>query len=169
MGITADLTARIVATTYETLTSEAITAARRLVLDGLSIAIAGTEEEAIQILAAHYESFGARGDATVIGFPFRTAPTLAAALNGASMHVLDFEPMWTPSNHALSTTLPAILALADIRDISGEDVITALVKGIELQGWIRHAGRVYEHGGVKFHPPGLARWARPSPPVTSWA
>ena len=47
--------------------------------------------------------------------------------------MLDFEPMWTPSNHALSTTLPAILALADIRDISGKDVITALVKGIELQ------------------------------------
>ena len=155
MGITADLTDKIVATTYETLTPEAITAARRLLLDGISIAIAGTEEEAIQILASHYESFGARGDATVIGFPFRTAPTLAAALNGASMHVLDFEPMWTPSNHALSTTLPAILALADIREISGEDIITALVKGIELQGWIRHAGRVYEHGGVKFHPPGL--------------
>jgi len=155
MGITADLTNKIVATTYETLTPEAITAARRLLLDGISIAIAGTEEEAIQILASHYESFGARGDATVIGFPFRTAPTLAAALNGASMHVLDFEPMWTPSNHALSTTLPAILALADIREISGEDIITALVKGIELQGWIRHAGRVYEHGGVKFHPPGL--------------
>ena len=45
----------------------------------IAIAIAGTEEEAIQILAAHYESFGARGDSTVIGFPFRTAPTLAAA------------------------------------------------------------------------------------------
>ncbi len=155
MGITAELTNRIVATTFDTLTPEAINAARRLVLDGISIAIAGTEEEAIQILAAHYESFGARGDSTVIGFPFRTAPTLAAALNGASMHVLDFEPMWTPSNHALSTTLPAILALADIREISGRDVITALVKGIEMQGWIRHAGRVYEHGGVKFHPPGL--------------
>ena len=155
MGITAELTNRIVATTFDTLTPEAINAARRLVLDGISIAIAGTEEEAIQILAAHYESFGARGNSTVIGFPFRTAPTLAAALNGASMHVLDFEPMWTPSNHALSTTLPAILALADIREISGRDVITALVKGIEMQGWIRHAGRVYEHGGVKFHPPGL--------------
>ncbi len=155
MGVTADLCEKIVATTYDSLTPEAIAAARRLVLDGLAIAVAGTEEEAIQLLAAHYENFGARGDSTVIGFPFRTAPTLAAALNGASMHVLDFEPMWTPSNHALSTTLPAILALAEIREIDGKNLIAALVKGIELQGWIRHAGRVYEHGGVKFHPPGL--------------
>lgn len=75
---------------------------------------------------------GARGDATALGLGFRTAPTLAAALNGASMHVLDFEPMWTPSNHALSTTLPAILALAETRPVTGRDLITALVKGIEI-------------------------------------
>jgi aconitate decarboxylase len=155
MPVTAELCDRIVATTWDTLTPDAIGAARRLVLDGLSIAIAGTEEDAIRILAEHYRGFGARGDATVIGLGFRTAPTLAAAVNGASMHVLDFEPMWTPSNHALSTTLPAILALAETRDLTGRDLITALVKGIELQTWIRHAGRVYEHGGVKFHPPGL--------------
>jgi len=42
--------------------------------------------------------------------------------------------------HALSTTLPAILALADTREVSGRDLIAALVKGIEIQGWIRHAG-----------------------------
>ena len=155
MGVTAELCERIVATNWESLTPESVAAAKRLVLDGLSIALAGTEEEAIRILADHYRGFGARGDAGVIGFGFRTAPTLAAALNGAAMHVLDFEPMWTPSNHALSTTLPAILALADTRGISGRDLLTALIKGIEIQGWIRHAGRVYEHGGIKFHPPGL--------------
>jgi aconitate decarboxylase len=155
MTVTAELCDKIVATTYDSLTPEAIAAARRLVLDGLAIALAGTEEDTIQILAAHYREFGARGDAAVIGFDFRTAPTLAAALNGASMHVLDFEPMWTPSNHALSTTLPAILALADTREVSGRDLIAALVKGIEIQGWIRHAGHLYETGGVRFHPPAL--------------
>jgi aconitate decarboxylase len=63
--------------------------------------------------------------------------------------------MWTPSNHALSTTLPAILALAAARPITGRDIITALVKGIEIQGWIRHAGHLYETGSIHFHPPGL--------------
>ena len=55
------------------------------------------------------------------------------------MHVLDFEPMWSPANHALSTTLPAVLAMAEPAGASGADVVTALVKGVELQGWIRHA------------------------------
>jgi aconitate decarboxylase len=155
MGTTAQLCDRIVATTYETLTPEAIAAARRLVLDGISIALAGTEEEAVGILAEHYRGMGARPDAVALGLGFRTAPTLAAALNGAAMHVLDFEPMWTPSNHALSTTLPAILALAAARPITGRDIITALVKGIEIQGWIRHAGHLYETGSIHFHPPGL--------------
>jgi 2-methylcitrate dehydratase PrpD len=90
MSVTAELCEKIVASTWDSLTPEAIAAARRLVLDGISIALAGTEEEAMQILGAHYRGFGARGDATAIGFGFRTAPTLAAALNGASMHVLDF-------------------------------------------------------------------------------
>jgi aconitate decarboxylase len=155
MTVTAELCDKIVATTFDSLSPEAIAAARRLVLDGLAIALAGTEEDTIRILAEHYREFGARGDAAVIGFDFRTAPTLAAALNGASMHVLDFEPMWTPSNHALSTTLPAILALAGTRQVSGQDLIAALVKGIEIQGWIRHAGHLYETGGVRFHPPAL--------------
>jgi aconitate decarboxylase len=155
MGTTAQLCDRIVATTHETLTPEAIAAARRLVLDGISIALAGTEEEAVGILAEHYRGMGARPDAVALGLGFRTAPTLAAALNGAAMHVLDFEPMWTPSNHALSTTLPAILALAAARPITGRDIITALVKGIEIQGWIRHAGHLYETGSIHFHPPGL--------------
>ena len=155
MTVTAELCEKIVAQTWDSLTPEAIAAARRLVLDGISIALAGTEEEAMQILGEHYRGFGARGDCTAIGHGFRTAPTLAAALNGASMHVLDFEPMWTPSNHALSTTLPAILALAETRDVSGRELITALVKGIELQGWIRHAGHLYENGSIRFHPPAL--------------
>ena len=155
MGTTAQLCDKIVATDYDTLTPEAIDAARRLVLDGIAITLAGVEEDAIQILARHYRDMAARPDAVVLGQGFRTAPTLAAALNGAAMHVLDFEPMWTPSNHALSTTLPAILALAQTRQVTGRDIIAALVKGIEIQGWIRHAGHLYETGGVHFHPPGL--------------
>jgi aconitate decarboxylase len=155
MSITAQLCEKIVATTYESLTPEAIAAARRLVLDGIAIGQAGVEEDTIQILADHYRGMGARGEATALALGFRTTPMLAAAVNGAAMHLLDFEPMWTPSNHALSTTLPAILALAELHPVTGRDIITALVKGIEIQGWIRHAGHVYETGGVHFHPPGL--------------
>jgi len=42
MTVTAELCEKIVASTYDDLTPEAIAAARRLVLDGLSITLAGT-------------------------------------------------------------------------------------------------------------------------------
>ena len=156
MSVTSELCAKIAAIQYADLGAPAIAAARRLVLDGLAIAIAGTEEEAIQILAAHTREQGGSPEATAIAFGFHTNSVAAAALNGAAMHVLDFEPMWSPANHALSTTLAAVLALAEARGASGKDVITALVKGVELQGWIRQASGQFEAKTLRFHPPGAA-------------
>jgi 2-methylcitrate dehydratase PrpD len=72
------------------------------------------------------------------------------------MHVLDFEPMWSPANHALSTTLAGVLALAEARGAGGREMLTALVKGIEMQGWIRQASGQFEARTIRFHPPGAA-------------
>ena len=144
MAVTAQLCERIAAIDYDDLGQPAIEAARRLVLDGIAIAIAGTEEEAIHILAAHHKEQGGAPQATAIGNGFRLNTVSAAALNGAAMHVLDFEPMWSPANHALSTTLAGVLALAEHRGASGREVLTALVKGVEMQGWIRQASGQFE-------------------------
>jgi aconitate decarboxylase len=154
MAVTAQLCERIAGTDYENLGPPAIEAARRLVLDGIAIAIAGTEEEAIHILAAHRREQGGLTQATAIGNGFRLNTASAAALNGAAMHVLDFEPMWSPANHALSTTLAGVLALAEARGTTGREILTALVKGVEMQGWIRQASGQYEASTSRFHPPG---------------
>lgn len=156
MTITSDLCTKILATRYDHFGEAAIAAARRLVLDGIAIAIAGTEEEAIQILAAHYRERGSKPEATAIACGFNTDPVSAAALNGAAMHVLDFEPMWSPANHALSTTLAAVLAIAEAKGASGRDVLTALIKGVEMQGWIRQASGQYDAQTMRIHAPGAA-------------
>src|SRR5690348_8505374 len=112
MSVTRTLCEKIAATQFDAMTQPALAAARQLVLDGIAVAVAGSGEPPITILAEHYRSMGGSPQASVIGRGFRTSSVTAAALNGASMHVLDFEPMWSPANHALSTTLSAILALA---------------------------------------------------------
>jgi aconitate decarboxylase len=155
MGLTATLAARIAATRYEDLSAEALVAARRLVLDGLAVAVAGTKEEAIRILTAHTRALGGTPDCSAIGGGFRTDPVRAAALNGAAMHVLDFEPMWSPATHALSTALPVALALAEARGLPGREVLAALVKGIEIQGRLREASGQFIPEQLQFHPPGL--------------
>jgi aconitate decarboxylase len=156
MTVTSQLCERIASTGYDNLGATAIEAARRLVLDGIAIAIAGTEEEAIHILAAHHKEQGGAAQATAIGNGFRLNTVSAAALNGAAMHVLDFEPMWSPANHALSTTLAGVLALAEARGDTGREILTALVKGVEMQGWIRQASGQFEANTSRFHPPGAA-------------
>jgi len=79
------------------------------------------------------------------------------------MHVLDYEPMWNPANHSLSTTLPALLALAEMlgrrrsvtsHRLDGRRLLTALVLGIEAQQRMRLASGQLEPGGLMFHPPG---------------
>ena len=155
MGLTATLAARIAATRYEDLGAVAVAAARRLVLDGIAVAVAGTHEDAIRILAAHQRALGGTPEASAIGFGFRTDPVRAAALNGAAMHVLDFEPMWSPATHALSTTLPVALALGEAHGLDGREILTALIKGIEIQGRLREASGQFTPEQLQFHPPGL--------------
>src|SRR5215471_6663434 len=153
MSVTSQLTEKIAATGYAELGEPAIAAARRLVLDGIAVAVAGSEQQAIEILAAHFKEQGGTPQATAIGNSFRLNMVAAAALNGAAMHVLDFEPMWSPANHALSTTLAGTLALAEARGANGRELLTALVKGVEIQGWIRQSSGQFEARTTRFHPP----------------
>ena len=155
MGLTASVCCLLDGISHDRLTEEARAAARRLLADGLAIAIAGTTEPAIGILTAHAREQGSAPVCTALGQGFRLGPVAAARLNGAAMHVLDYEPLWSPATHALSTTLPAILALAERDEVSGKDALTALVKGIEIQGWLREASGVYEARNHAFHPPGV--------------
>ncbi|MBO0742173.1 MAG: MmgE/PrpD family protein, partial [Hyphomicrobiaceae bacterium] len=154
MSVTSQLCDKIAATGYADLDAPVTAAARRLVLDGIAIAVAGSKEDAIQILAAHFKEQGGAPQATAIANGLRLNTVSAAALNGAAMHVLDFEPMWSPANHALSTTLPGVLALAEARGSNGRELLTALVKGVEIQGWIRQASGQFEARTTRFHPPG---------------
>jgi len=153
MSVTSQLCKKITATGYADLGAPVTAAARRLVLDGIAIAVAGSKEDAIQILARHFKEQGGVPQATAIGNSLRLNTVSAAALNGAAMHVLDFEPMWSPANHALSTTLPGALALAEARGSSGRELLTALVKGVEIQGWIRQSSGQFEARTTRFHPP----------------
>ena len=155
MTVTAELCRRIIGIRSSDIGPAALQAARLLLLDGLAVAVPGSDEEALRILTEHHRAQGSAAIASVIGQPDKLGVVAATAINGAAMHVLDFEPMWSPANHALSTTLPVVLALAEVLDVTGVELLTALVKGIEVQGWIRQASRQWEAEELSFHPPGV--------------
>lgn len=132
---------------------------RLLLLDGLAVAVAGAGERGPSLMAQQTRAECPDGPATVIGHGFATSVVQAARVNGMAMHVLDFEPMWNPPNHALSTLLPALLALAELRERDGAGpqghaVLRAIAKGVEAQGRLRLASGQIEPAKLSIHPPG---------------
>jgi aconitate decarboxylase len=156
VGVTEQFCRILAALTSESIPSEAFNAARGLLLDGIGVALAGSREPAPAIIAEHVRSLGGAQQATAFNFGFKTSVVDAAYLNGASMHVLDYEPMWNPPSHAVSTTLPAVLALGESLGAGGKEMLAALIKGIEAHGRLRVASRQVEPRGLVFHPPGVA-------------
>jgi len=156
VGVTEQFCQILAAITADSIPPAALEAARGLLLDGIAVALAGSLETAPAIIADHIRSFGGAEHATAFNFGFKTSTVGAAYLNGASMHVLDYEPMWNPPTHALSTTLPAVLAIGESLGAGGKEMLVALVKGIEAHGRLRVASRQYEPRGLVFHPPGVA-------------
>jgi 2-methylcitrate dehydratase PrpD len=156
MGVTGPLCDQIASISAERIGEDAIAKARRLVLDGIAVAVAGARIEiAPRIVAEHLREQGSKPECSALGFGFCLAPVPAALLNGVSMHVLDFEPMWMPATHALSPALAAVLALSESIGANGREALAALIKGIEIQGWIRKASGHIESRDLKFHPPGM--------------
>ena len=155
MAITQQLCRTLSQTSFETLPSAVVTVAKRIMLDGIAVAVAGSLEDGPRIAAAHVKSLGGTPVSSVLGAGFKTSPVSAASVNGIAMHVLDYEPMWSPPTHATSPTLPTILALAETERAAGRDLITAFVKGCEIQGRIRVASHQHTPAQLKYHPPGV--------------
>ncbi|MEW6300341.1 MAG: MmgE/PrpD family protein [Thermodesulfobacteriota bacterium] len=154
-ALTAALCQTITRTTFDTLPPRVVEVAKQVILDGIAVAVAGATEAGLRIVAEHVRSLGGIPTATVLGHGFKTSPVSAAYVNGISMHVLDYEPMWSPPTHATSPTLPVILALAETAAVTGREVITAFVQACELQGRLRLASRQYTPGNLTYHPPGV--------------
>jgi 2-methylcitrate dehydratase PrpD len=164
-SLTARVCERIVACGSKPLEARLLPAARQLFLDGIAVAVAGAQlEEAPRILYQHLvdplTGAGAGSQASLLGLNARLGTVQAALVNGASMHVLDFEPMWLPATHALSPALAPALALGETLGASGASILTAMVLGIEIQGRLRTAagstgpGTLAPHE-LHFHPPGF--------------
>lgn len=133
---------------------------RLLLLDGLAVAFAGATEPGPSLMADLVRRDGEAGPAALIGYGFRTSVANAARVNGMAMHVLDYEPMWNPPNHALSPLIPAILALAELREHEGAGpqgvaALQAIARGVEAQGRLRLSSGQMEPAGLTLHPPGV--------------
>ena len=154
MSLTAQLAGIIRNTRYESLSAADVAIVKRLIADGIAVAVAGAREHAPQLFAEQVREQGGREQCPVWGFGFRTSPVSAAYANAASMHVLDFEPMSSPSTHSISPTVPVAFALAVRDGLDGRELLTACAKGFEMQGRLL-ASVDHRRESSKFHAPGV--------------
>ena len=108
--------------------------ARQCVLDYLGGTIAGSSDELVEILLAEMWEQGGKPNCTVIGHEELLPAASAAIVNGAAAHALDFDDVnLAMPGHPSVAILPALLALAEDRNATGAEVLTAFVAGYELQ------------------------------------
>lgn len=71
--------------------------------------------------------------AAIIGTPLRTAPGLAALVNGTFGYYCDNEPRHTRSVvHVLPAVVPAALAVGEVENVTGEQFLRAIVLGVDV-------------------------------------
>ena len=117
---------------YEDIPPEVRALARQCLLDWLAVALAGADAPLSAILRAEALEQGGAPRATLIGGGGRTATLQAALVNGAASHALDYDDVnLAMAGHPSVAVLPGLLALAEAREASGRDLLTAFVAGYE--------------------------------------
>ena len=130
----------IAETDFEYIPKEAVHVAKKAILDWVGVTIAGANEPVARILAEQVKRMGAIGEAGVICRAFRTSTDLAAWVNGTASHALDYDDTFPNAAgynfHPTVPILSAVLALAEKMSVSGKDVLTAYIVGIEVESRI---------------------------------
>ena len=145
-GVTGRLADFIVGLKYENLPPRVITEASNGILDTLGVALIGATEPSAHMLLQATAGSANTGEATVVGTPVRTTPTVAALLNGYAAHVLDYDDtQHNVGTHMSAPVLSAALAAGEILHSSGKELLAAYVTGFEVGCVLGRAGGFANH------------------------
>ena len=162
-GTTDALTAFITNTTLASMPSDVIAQAKRCLVDGFVVVLAGSTVKGSAIVRDYVRTVGARKEATAVGAGgFMTSASHAALINAASGHAMDYDDTQlstTPDRtfglltHPTVPALAAALAVAERRRASGAEFLEAFLVGFEVECKIAEAidPDHYNHG---FHSTG---------------
>lgn len=105
----------------------------RAIFNGVGTALGGASDKAIDRLSGVLGAFSSGSNATVIGRHERLDMPSAAFLNAASMNVFDFDDTHAGTIiHPTAPVAPAVLALAEMRGLSGAEFLHAFILGVEI-------------------------------------
>ncbi len=157
---TATLAAYVADLASDDIPAEVLTRAKLLTLDFLGSAIrARRDAESTPALLDMLSALALDGEghATVFGDGKSWTPAVAALVNGALGHSLDFDDTHADSSlHPSAPVVPAAFAVGELVGASGRDVLTAIVAGYEVCCRLGNALDPTSHYARGFHPTATA-------------
>lgn len=123
----------VLAAQREPIADEAISEAKSAFIDYIAVTIGGAREP----VAANVFSWAAQrssgSSCLVIGRTDRLDPENAALCNAASGHALDFDDTsWSTIGHPTTVVAPAAIAIGEVTQASGREVLSAYLVGVEV-------------------------------------
>lgn len=136
--------------TYDSIPAEVMAGARRYLADSMACALGAYNTTAAQAVRGYAIGKGGRADSTIIGTDRKVPAGLAALVNGTMVRYLDANDIYVfsrggPSGHCSDGT-PALLALAEKYQSSGDELLTCLVASYELQGALAESFSFWDCG-----------------------
>jgi 2-methylcitrate dehydratase PrpD len=126
---------------FEDLPAEVAIYAKRALVDWAAATLGGAGEAAAQKVRGVVAAMGS-GPAYVIGSDITTSAPFAALANAYASHLLDFDDCYNPDEttiHMSSCLWGAILAVGQLRKLSGRDLLAAYVAGFEVGARVARA------------------------------
>lgn len=145
-------------TSYEDLPESTREATKRLMLDTLGAAVAGTVAEGCPELEELVAGWSGRPEARVIGSGRRVLAQHAALVNSTMGRALELDDVHEEALlHSTVTHVPIALAVAErIGGVSGEDLLTAVALGIDIGARLSLAPKIsvmgegYSYRGMSY-------------------
>jgi len=134
MNITKNLASFVAKTKFDDLPMEVVEHAKFCILDWLGAALAGCVEKPAKLIVSMVRGMGGRHESTVIGTCFKTSCANAALANGTIGHAAEMDDIHEDAIiHPAAPIVPAALAVAERNNASGQELITAVVLGYEVE------------------------------------
>jgi len=139
-GITKTLAAFVADTGWDDVPERVRHEAKRSILNFMGTTLAGCREETIGIALASLQEFSSGRQATVIGRTERLDALSAAFLNAAAGNIADFDDTHLRTViHPTAPVAPALFALAELRRVTGPELLLAFTLGVEVECRIGNA------------------------------
>lgn len=145
--------ARYVAdTSFDRAPAKLVDEVRRAIVDLFTATIAARNDEGFRTLHRVVSDDMKAGPCTVIATGEKTTPSAAALLNGAAGHALDYDDVSdTLYGHPTVTLVPALLAMAESRGLSGRELVEAYSVGFDVAYAIALALPAFPHFDRGWH------------------